>query len=328
MRDRKLEHSIPFFIFISATLAGCQTQDVKDQESNAVPVTEWATFSTLSQENHAKTFPSDIRVRTINGRALVDSRNDERVNCSNRQCKLYPGSHTIEFTYVWSQTETRGKQTAKGFGNALLAPLVFLGGGGVDPAFPIDDSHCKMTMAFDARATRGYLLNAVHIIQKEQPEEFQILDAESGSVISSAVPSCRQLFETAFPFSNKTVPDNQCAIHVLMGRDKRAEGVQFEMDRLDSHTFGARGRMAYTFFVEPGEHQIDASLIHKPAFSTKRHTATKSIQCQEGEGIYLQIDVEGFWTSRPTATELSYADAQRLISRVVAKSKLLEVDVQ
>ena len=134
MRFGKLTYSILLLNILGLVLAGCQTHDVNDAKSDIVPKKEWATFPAPDQKSYTKKFPSTFRVVTINGDKLTSSRNDGRVDCLRRPCKLHPGQHEIGLKYVWSQTESKKKQKAKKFGNALLAPFVFYGGGGAGPS--------------------------------------------------------------------------------------------------------------------------------------------------------------------------------------------------
>lgn len=323
MKCENRKYSLLLWLFLSVSLAGCQTSDVAATKSDIIPRSEWATLLESSPESYAKDFPTKARLITINGRGLAESQRDKRFYCSNQSCALHPGDNEIGIVYAWSQTETKQQQLRKNLGSMVLMPLVIFGGS-VDPAFPLKNSHCDMTITLDARATRNYALNIVHTVQKEQPDEFQILDVDSGAVVVSSIPSCGLLFETVFPFSNKLGSDEQCAIHIFMGKDHRVDSVQFHLDNLRSRS--ARGRMAYTFFVEPGRHEVTASVVSNPGLSTKENAQESSVQCSAGEAQYVQIDVEGFWTSRPIISEMSAEDAQPWVSKVAAKSKLHAIE--
>lgn len=323
MKCGNRKYSLLLWICLSVSLAGCQTSEIAATKSDIIPRSEWATLLETSPESYAKDFPAKARLITINGRGLTVTHRDRRFYCSDRSCALHPGDNEIGIMYAWSQTETKQQQTRKNLGTMVLLPLTLLGGS-ADPAFPLKNSHCNMTMTLDAQATRNYALNIVHTVQKEQPDEFQILDVDSGAVVASSIPSCGLLFETVFPFSNKLGSDDQCAIHIFMGKDHRVDSVQFRLDNLRSRS--AWGRMAYTFFVEPGRHEITASVVSNPGLSTKVNAEESSFQCSAGEAQYVQIDVEGFWTSRPIISEISAEDAQPWVSRVAAKSKLHAIE--
>jgi len=315
--------SLLLWICFGISLAGCQTTHVTDLESGVVPESEWPKLLLLSRESFAKDFPTVVRLETINDHDLTSRQRDRDLDCLERECALQPGGNTIGLTYAWSQTETKIQQQLKNFGSGLLIPLGILGGN-PNPAFPIANSHCNTTIDFNAQATRSYVLNIVHSDQTEQPEEFQILDVESGSVVVSSYPSCALRYETAFPFSNESASDDQCAIHIFMGKDHRVDSVQFYLDDLLSHN--PRGRMAYTFLVQPGRHQLRASVASNSAISDKQNVDNVSIRCDAGETQYLQIEVEGFWTSRPIISEVSPEDVQRLASKVADKSKLHAIE--
>jgi hypothetical protein len=175
-------------------------------------------------------------------------------------------------------------------------------------------------MSFEARASSSYLLNVVHSTQLERPEELQILDADSGSLVARAIPSCRLQIEMAFPYSDRPIPNDKCAIHVLAGEDIRTRDVQFKLESAGPNWYQLRSRKAYTFIVEPGSHTIDASIIGHTEFSKTPHTATRIVQCDAGATVYNLVDVEGFWSPKLAITELPYAEAQRLATKVVPES--------
>lgn len=307
-------------VSFAAVISGCQGQNVKNDAVGTVPFVDWATLKTSDpRTSDVINFPSHIGVEMINGHALVDSAYDGRASCTSGQCKLHPGSHTVVVSYAWSQTETRKRRKAKEVGNALLLPFIIYGRD-VGSAFPIDDSRCETSMSFEARASSRYLLNVVHSTQLEQPEELQILDARSGSLIARAIPSCRLLIEKAFPYSDGPIPSDKCAIHVLAGEDIRTKDAQFKLESVGPNWYQLKNRKAYTFIVEPGSYTIDASITGHTEFSKKPRVATRILQCEAGTVVYNLVDVEGFWSPRLAITDLPYTEAQRLAPKVVPGS--------
>jgi len=321
-------YSLLLWICFGISVASCQTTPVTDSESDIVPASEWPKLLLLNRESFAKDFPAVVRLVTINDHDLASRHRYRELDCSERECALQPGGNTIGLFYAWSQTETKMQQQMKNLGSGLFAPLQALSGIGIlmGPAFPIANSHCNTTIDFNAQATRSYVLNIVHSDQKEQPEEFQILDVESGSIVDSSYPSCALRYETAFPFTNESASVEQCAIHLFMGKDHRVDSVRFYLDDFLSHS--PWGRMAYTFIVQPGRHQLTASVASNAAaeLSDKQNVDDISIQCDAGETQYFQIEVEGIWTSRPVISEVPAEDVQRLASKVADKSKLHDIE--
>ncbi len=310
-------------VCLGITVAGCGTQGVKETNPNPnmVPKKEWGTFhGNLRWESSARDFPGTFYVRSMNGRKLKGRVKDKRIDCLIKDCKLHPGSHSIEVDYYWSTSHTKKERNRTQMWEGLGLILgIFAGGGASFPSYSDHDNPCKITLTFEVQKRREYALNIIHTVQQEQPEEFQIVDIESGGVIASASPSCQMLHNTPLLFSNQHVPDDQCAIHIFMGKDRRVEQVIFNVN--ESRTYEARRRKAYTFLEEPGEQLINVSVARNAALSNKRNTETIVVQCSAGETKYIQLDVIGFWTSRPAAIELTIEDAQPLISKIMSKSK-------
>lgn len=310
MRYRKPRYAILLLICLSVTLTGCQTQGVKDTQPITTPKREWATFSgRLSRERNVNNFPSRFYVRTMNGRRLKSAVKNKRIDCLIGECKLHPGRHSIEVDYYWSTSHTRKERNRKEFWEALSVVGALYGG---DLSFSSrQDNPCQITLEFEVQAAREYVLNVIHTVQRKQPEEFQIVDTESGAVIASAAPACNLIHKTAMPFSNGPIPNDQCAIHILTGKKQAVDQVIFYLN--ESHKYEARPRKAYTLFAEPGE-----QLIH---IAVRKNKETIGVQCTAGEANYIKIDVTGFWTSKPTAIALSTEEAQPLISKIMSKSK-------
>ena len=313
MRYRKPRYAILLLICLSVTLTGCQTQGVKDTQPITTPKREWATFSgRLSRERNVNNFPSKFYVRTMNGRRLRGGVKNKWTDCLIGECKLHPGRHSIEVDYYWSTSHTRKEWNRKDFGEALSVLGIFVG---VAPNFSSrqDDNPCQITLEFEVQAAREYVLNVIHTVQQKQPEEFQIVDTESGAVIASAAPACNLIHKTAMPFSNQSLPNDQCAIHIITGKKQVVDQVTFYLN--ESHKYDARRRKVYTLFAEPGE-----QLIHVAIGDTK-NKETIGVQCTAGEANYIKIDVTGLWALRPTVIALSTDEAQPLISKFISKSK-------
>lgn len=313
MRYGKPHFPILLFICLSVTLTGCQTQGVKDTQPITTPKREWATFSgRLSRERNVNNFPSKFYVRTMNGRRLRGGVKNKWTDCLIGECKLHPGRHSIEVDYYWSTSHTRKERNRKDFGEALSVLGIFVG---VAPNFSSrqDDNPCQITLEFEVQAAREYVLNVIHTVQQKQPEEFQIVDTESGAVIASAAPVCNLIHKTAMPFSNQPLPNDQCAIHIITGEKQAIDQLKFYLN--ESHKYDARRRKVYTLFAEPGE-----QLIHVAIGDTK-NKETIGVQCTAGEANYIKIDVTGLWTLRPTVIALSTDEAQPLISKFISKSK-------
>ena len=106
-----------------------------------------------------------------------------------------------------------------------------------------------------------------------------------------------------------------------MGKDHRVDSVRFDLD--DSLSHSPRGRMAYTFLVQPGRHRLTASVASNSALSDKQNVDDISIQCDAGETQYLQIEVE---VRVRRVARRHREDVQRLVSKVADKSKLHEIE--
>lgn len=323
MNNSRSGRSLVLSVCCVTGLVGCQSTEVKDPEPVPSPRSEWASFHPPEEPNEAKSFPNRIRLTAIDGIRIAGEESGSRFSCSERLCSLHPGAHEIGMTYVWSQTETKGEQLRKNVASVILAPLLIIGGEDPGAAFPLKNSRCDITITLDAQETRDYIPNIVHAVQKEQPDIVQILDSESGDVVASATPTCELLYETEFPFTNESAVGDQCAIHVFMGRDHRAGSLKFDIDGAQSQN--ASGRLAYTFIVNPGEHQISASVPRDSWGSSKRNIETHEVRCSAGNARYVQIDVEGFWTSRPKISDVSAEEIGPLISRVADKGRLHEL---
>lgn len=322
MRYRKPHFSILLFICLSVTLTGCQSQGVKDTEAITVPQREWASFNgNLSWESSARDFPSTFYVRSMNGRKLKGVVKDKRIDCLIKECKLHPGSHSIEVDYYWSTSHTKKERNRSEMWEALGFVLGFFsGGGGSVPGYSYHDNPCNVTMTFEAQARRNYAINVIHTVQRAMPEEFQIVDRESGAVIASAAPACNLIHKTAMPFSNQPLPNDQCAIHIITGKKQVVDQVTFYLN--ESHKYDARRRKVYTLFAEPGEQLIHVVVPkYSEMFGDAKNKETINVQCTAGEANYIKIDVTGFWTLRPTAIALSTEEAQPLISKFISKSK-------
>ena len=313
MRYGKPHFSILLFICLSVTLTGCQTQGVKDTQPITTPKREWATFSgRLSRERNVNNFPSRFYVRTMNGRRLKGGVKNKWIDCLIGECKLHPGRHSIEVDYYWSTSHTRKERRLN---TNVAVTLSILGAyHGVAPSFSSrQDNPCQITLEFEVQAAREYVLNVIHTVQQKQPEEFQIVDTESGAVIASAAPACNLIHKTAMPFSNQPLPNDQCAIHIITGKKQAIDQLKFYLN--ESHKYDARRRKVYTLFAEPGE-----QLIHVAIVDTKIKE-TIGVQCTAGEANYIKIDVTGLWTLRPTVIALSTDEAQPLISKIMSKTK-------
>ena len=319
MRYRKPRYAILLLICLSVTLTGCQTQGVKETQPITTPKREWATFSgRLSRERNVNNFPSRFYVRTMNGRILKGAVKDKRIDCLIRECKLHPGRHSIEVDYYWSTSHTRKERNTKEFWEALSVVGMLVGGA---PSFSHrQDNPCQISLEFEVQAAREYVLNVIHTVQLKQPEEFQIVDTESGTVIASAAPACNLIHKTAMPFSNRPIPNDQCAIHILTGKKQAVDQVTFYLN--ESHKYDARRRRAYTLFAEPGEQLIHIAVPkNSKVFGDTKNKETIGVQCTAGEANYIKIDVTGLWTLKPTAIALSTEEAQPLISKIMSKSK-------
>jgi hypothetical protein len=148
----------------------------------------------------------------------------------------------------------------------------------------------------------------------------QILDADSGSLVARAIPSCRLQIEMAFPYSDRPIPNDKCAIHVLAGEDIRTRDVQFKLESVGPNWYQLRDRKAYTFIVEPGSHTIDASIIGHTEFSKKPLIATRIVPCDAGAAVYNLVDVEGFWSPKLAISNLPFDEAEDVALRVVPGS--------
>jgi len=167
-------------ICLTGTITAC---------SNTASRPRPATFDgDMRLASKSKEFYSQHRVVTLDDHDLYQRGSarsrDERINCLLRDCRLQPGQHSTDVEYRWSSMEAekklRQRQTRAAFG-------ILLGGG---EAVPDLNFPCHASVSFEVQSAHDYLLNVVHTDQSVAPEEFQIVDTESGAVVGSARPRC------------------------------------------------------------------------------------------------------------------------------------------
>ena len=181
---------------IAAGLASCQTSDIREPESNAVPATKWATFDgDRNLASNVEGFHSGYRVSSLDGHDLYDRRHvdlkEDKIRCRLRDCKLHPGQHSISVSYYWRSIEDEKKIRRRtnwqflGFFLSVISP-----GQMADPPDFSVSYQCRTSVTFEVQSKHDYTLNIIHKNPSESPNEFQVLDIESGVVVGNARPTC------------------------------------------------------------------------------------------------------------------------------------------
>lgn len=181
------------------TFGGCAVSN-ESPDSDYLPKSQWATIDgDLGFATGNEIIYGQHRVLTLNGHDLNDGRNprvkeQKKVDCLLRDCKLYPGHHSILVEYRWDSTENENRKRRSDAWKTLAGGLLTIGsffGGSVflyNPEAPVYP--CEAKVDFEVQARHDYVLRIVHTKVYAQPEDFQIVDKASGAVVGSAQPSC------------------------------------------------------------------------------------------------------------------------------------------
>ena len=103
--------------------------------------------------------------------------------------RLDTGQHTIDVEYFWSSLEAEKKRNRKEGGQILLFLIALFGG--VPGDLPDPRTYpCHVSISFEVQSGHDYVLHVVHTDKSDVPEEFQVVDTESGALAGSARPSC------------------------------------------------------------------------------------------------------------------------------------------
>lgn len=177
------------------TFGGCAVSN-ESPDSDYLPKSQWATidgdlgFATVNEIIYGH-----HRVLTLNGHDLNDGthprvKEQKRVDCLLRDCKLYPGQHSILVEYRWDSTENENRKRRRDAWGTLLniASMFSVSGFLYEPEGPVYP--CEAKVDFEVQARHAYVLRIVHTKVDAQPEDFQIVDKASGAVVGSAQPLC------------------------------------------------------------------------------------------------------------------------------------------
>jgi hypothetical protein len=197
MSNKKLACSTLLFICLAAALPACQTTGTLGSDGNTIHRARWATFDgDVSSSNESKDFYIRHRVLSLDGHELHGRRNPRikelRFDYLLRDCKLSPGQHSIDIEYLWTSLEEekqRGRQENWQFFGFFLGVA---GGAGIATELPESSRFypCHATITFDVQSVRNYQLHIVHTGQSRVPDEFQMVETKSGTVVGSTRPTC------------------------------------------------------------------------------------------------------------------------------------------
>ena len=173
------------------------------------------------------------------------------------------------------------------------------------------------TLDFAVSANHRYTVDILHENQQAQPEALQVFDTTSGAVISRA--PCDLVYEAAPPFSNLSVPPEQCAVHILSDEDN----LLFSFYVNGSHEYRAGTSVGSTLFLVPGPQLIEVGLRSKRKLLgglRSKKTDALTVACAAGATTFVQVEFPGFFAPKATLTELSAEEAQPIISRITSNS--------
>jgi hypothetical protein len=178
---------------------GCAVSN-ESTDSDYLPTSQWATIDgDLGFVTGNEMIYGQHRVLTLNGHDLNDGKHprvkeQKKVDCLLRECKLYPGQHSILVVYRWDSTENANRDRKILAWIELAGALLTIGGMVTGDMFLYDPEGpvfpCEAKVDFEVQARHDYVLRIVHTKVHAQPEDFQIVDKVSGAVVGSARPSC------------------------------------------------------------------------------------------------------------------------------------------
>lgn len=190
-------------LMLMLALGGCAVSN-ESPDRDHLPPSQWATMdgdigSVTGNEN----IYGQHQLMTLNGHDLHDGRNprvkeQKRIDCMLRDCRLYPGQHSILVKYRWDSTE-REKQRRKSnawrdLGSGLLLIGGALSGGGSAMSAPgVSEGavyRCKAEIIFKVLARHDYALRIVHTEVYRGPEEFQVVETATDTVVGKVQPAC------------------------------------------------------------------------------------------------------------------------------------------
>jgi hypothetical protein len=315
MHRIRLCYSTVLLVCLSTIFFGCQTQSVKGERPEAIPKSAWATID-FGLRRNASGFPSRLSVTAIDSLSLrlvgVDGvRLHGKVSCRERNsCILHPGSHSVEFDYVWSKIETVDQQKKKGRSEAISAMLAIFGGGPEVARY--QNSLCHISIEFESQEAKYYALNVIHSDGQKEPDGIQVVDKETG-VVAGSQSQCDLKYATALPYSGESVPIDQCAIHLI---SSISSPMTFYLN--DSHPYYAY-HMNHTLLVEPGEQVIKVRYGLISPTAKPKNTSAILVKCSGGAAKYIQVNKDrGFWSTKLTLGELSVEEGQ-LIDKTVLR---------
>ncbi len=121
------------------------------------------------------------------------------------------------------------------------------------------------------------------------------------------------------PFSNLSVPPEQCAVHILSDEDN----LLFSFYVNGSHEYRAGTSVGSTLFLVPGPQLIEVGLRSKRKLLgglRSKKTDALTVACAAGATTFVQVEFPGFFAPKATLTELSAEEAQPIISRITSNS--------
>jgi len=299
-----------FFSALVVAVSACQSQSPKVDQPETVPRSDWAKLN-LEFHRINFSFPGRLKVNSVNGEPLLGASaaslaSRRYMSCrDSKSCDLRPGAHYLEFTYVWSKTlsvEDKKKKNRK----EALATVLVLAGGLPDAGTwkGVENSRCDGTLEFNVAAGQQYQIRIEHNSQLSGPDYIQLLDM-ANDVVEASQGACEIVYETAPIFSAATIPDTQCAVHILAAH---RDLMTFYID--GSHPYYS-ARSNHTFFLNPGAHGVGASFGRKHETARPEEENITSIECVAGEARFFFVETNGnFWAERPILVELSEQDAK------------------
>jgi len=100
-------------------------------------------------------------------------------------CNLTPGLHAVSTIYEWDSPEFTGSEFGREFLSSLAAGVAWGWWGLLVPTNAMD-AVCIGMFSFEAVSGKKYGIDVLHPAADSTPTEMQIVDLNSGEVVSSA----------------------------------------------------------------------------------------------------------------------------------------------
>ena len=188
-------------LILMLAFSGCAVSN-ETPDRDYLPPSQWATMdgdagSVTGNEN----IYGAHRVMTLNGHDLNDGRNPrvkerKKIDCMLRDCRLYPGQHSILVKYRWDSIEREKQKRNSKAWRDLGWGLLMIGGAmsgaaiGV-PSYSEDLVYpCEAEIVFKVLARHDYALRIVHTEVYREPVEFQVVETTTDTVVGKVQPAC------------------------------------------------------------------------------------------------------------------------------------------